>query len=157
MEAKRALVIHGPNLNMLGMREPEIYGAVTFAELNHKLNDLAVELKIRLDIFQSNHEGALIDKIQAAMQSADGILINAGGLSHTSVAVRDALGALKTPIVEVHISNIHRREEFRQHSYISSVADAVIVGFGIDSYLLGLRGLVQLMQTRNQSREHKVS
>ena len=146
MKQSKVLVIHGPNLNMLGLREPEIYGRVTFAELNNQLNDLAKELQLELEIFQSNHEGALIDKIQETMQNVDGILINPGGLSHTSVALKDALSIVEKHIVEVHISNIHSREKFRHFSYIAEVADAVIVGFGIDSYLLGLEGLARLMQ-----------
>jgi 3-dehydroquinate dehydratase II len=146
MKRKKVLVIHGPNLNMLGLREPEIYGRVTFAELNNKLKELADELELELEIFQSNHEGALIDKIQEAMQGVDGILINPGGLSHTSVALKDALSILEKCIVEVHISNIHSREKFRHFSHVAGIADAVIVGFGIDSYLLGLEGLARLLQ-----------
>jgi 3-dehydroquinate dehydratase-2 len=145
MKEKTVLVIHGPNLNLLGFREPEVYGKVTFAELNEKLLQLAGELDLELEIFQSNHEGALIDKIQAAMKSCDGILVNPGGLSHTSIALKDVLAAFAKPIVEVHISNVHRREEYRHLSYTAKAANAVIVGFGIDSYLLGLRGLAQLL------------
>ena len=145
MKQKKALVIHGPNLNMLGLREPEIYGRVTFAELNNKLKELAEELELELEIFHSNHEGALIDKIQEAMQGHDGILINPGGLSHTSIALKDALSILEKPIVEVHTTNIHSREKYRHFSYVAGVADAVVVGFGIDSYLLGLDGLARLL------------
>jgi len=146
MKQKKVLVIHGPNLNMLGLREPEIYGRVTFAELNNQLKELAKELELELEIFHSNHEGALIDKIQEAMPDIDGILINPGGLAHTSVALKDALSILEKHVVEVHISNIHSREEFRHFSYVAGVADAVLVGFGIDSYLLGLEGLARLLQ-----------
>ncbi len=110
------------------------------------MSELAKELQLDIEIFQSNHEGALIDKIQETMQTIDGILINPGGLSHTSVALKDALSIVDKHIVEVHISNIHSREKFRHFSYISGVADAVIVGFGIDSYILGLEGLAQLLQ-----------
>jgi len=145
MKEKKVLVIHGPNLNLLGLREPEVYGKVTFAELNEKLQQLANELDLELEIFQSNHEGALIDKVQAAIKDCDGILVNPGGLSHTSIALKDALTAFAKPIVEAHISNIHRREEYRHLSYTAKAANAVIVGFGIDSYLLGLRGLALML------------
>jgi 3-dehydroquinate dehydratase II len=145
MKKKRVLVIHGPNLNMLGLREPDIYGHMTFSELNKRLNNLANEFELELEIFQSNCEGALIDKIQEAMKSVDGILINPGGLAHTSVVLKDALSIVEKHVVEVHISNIHSREKFRHFSYVAAVADAVVVGFGVDSYLLGLRGLAQLM------------
>jgi 3-dehydroquinate dehydratase II len=131
---------------MLGVRQPDIYGLVTFSDLNRTLNDLTRELGIEIDIFQSNHEGNLIDKIQAAAGDVDGILINPGAYGHTSIALRDALAAAKKTTVEVHISNIYQREEFRHFSYISGVADAVVVGFGVDSYLHGLRGLVHLLQ-----------
>lgn len=146
LNLNRVLVIHGPNLNMLGKREPDIYGHTSFDELNDKLKELAAELKMNLDIFQSNHEGLLIDTVQkATAQNTAAILINPGAYGHTSIALRDALAAVKIPIVEVHISNIYRREDFRHFSYISGVANAVIIGFGIDSYLLGLKGLAQLL------------
>jgi len=131
---------------MLGLREPEIYGHVTFAELNKQLNILAGELELELEIFQSNYEGALIDKIQECMQSVDGILINPGGLAHTSVVLKDALSIVDKHVVEVHVSNIHSREEFRHFSYVAKEADAVIAGFGVESYFLALRGLAQLMR-----------
>lgn len=146
MKLKKVLVIHGPNLNMLGLREPEIYGHVTFTELNKQLNILATELELELEIFQSNYEGALIDKIQELMQSVDGILINPGGLAHTSIVLKDALSIVDKHVVEVHVSNIHSREEFRHFSYVAREADAVIAGFGVESYFLGLRGLAQLMR-----------
>lgn len=139
------LVIHGPNLNTLGTREPALYGRTTVAELNSMLESVASELSLDLIVFQSNHEGALIDKIQEATSGIDGILINPGAYGHTSIALRDALSAAQKCTVEVHISNIYRREEFRHSSLLSGVADAVIIGFGVDSYVLGLRGLAQLM------------
>ena len=130
---------------MFGKRQPEIYGTVTFDEINKKLQNLAKELKIDLDIHQSNHEGFLIDKIQESTDSTDGILINPGAYAHTSIALRDALAGFAKPVIEVHMSNIYRREEFRHISYIAGVCNGVIVGLGIDSYLLGLRALTQLV------------
>ena len=137
--------MHGPNLNMFGKRQPEIYGTVSFSEINDKLKELAKELKIDLDIFQSNHEGLLIDKIQEVTGSIDGILINPGAYGHTSIALRDAIAGYAKPTIEVHMSNIYKREEFRHISYIAGVCNGVIVGLGVNSYLLGLRALVQLI------------
>jgi len=138
----RILVLHGPNLNLLGTREPETYGRTTLPEIDDRLRRLATELDATCDTLQSNHEGVLIDHIQAARGRYDGILINAGGLTHTSVALRDALLAVAIPFVEVHVSNVHAREAFRHRSLLSDVAAGVVFGFGPRGYELGLRGLV---------------
>jgi 3-dehydroquinate dehydratase-2 len=138
----RILVIHGPNLNLLGTREPEVYGSTTLAEIDAALAAAAKEQAAELACFQSNHEGALIDRIQEAMGWAGGILINPGGLTHTSVSLRDALAATALPVVEVHLSNVYSREEFRRHSTISGIALGVVSGFGSASYRLGLEALV---------------
>jgi 3-dehydroquinate dehydratase II len=137
----KILVLHGPNLNLLGTREPAIYGKLTLDEINSAISALALELGIEATIFQSNTEGALIDKIQSAIGSYDGILINPAAYTHTSVAIRDALSAAGLPTVEVHLSNIHSREEFRTKSYIAPVVVGQISGFGLDSYLLALRAV----------------
>jgi 3-dehydroquinate dehydratase-2 len=138
----KILVLHGPNLNMLGTRETGIYGAVTLDAINGMLHRLADELGTTIDSFQSNSEGELVDAIQQALGVFDGILINPAAYTHTSVAIRDALAAVSLPTVEVHLSNIHTRESFRHASYTAPVAIGQIVGFGADSYLLGLRALV---------------
>lgn len=130
---------------MLGRREPGLYGSFTLADLSAKLEKLAKELSVQLEFFQSNHEGALIDKIHTTSESdVAGVLINPGAYGHTSIALRDAFLAVGKPFVEVHISNIYRREEFRHKSYLSDVAAGCVVGFGMDSYVLGLRGLAQI-------------
>ena len=139
----KVLVLSGPNLNLLGRREPEVYGATTLDQLAQMLED-AAPTAMQLEFFQSNHEGAMIDRIHQLMdQPTDGIVINPGAWTHTSVAIRDALSAIKTPIVEVHISNIHARETFRHHSYFSDIAIAVIAGCGMQGYLFALQTLDQ--------------
>ena len=133
------LVLHGPNLNLLGTREPEVYGAATLDQINAELTKIAAEAGAALATFQSNHEGALIDRVQAARQ--DGtvfIVINPAAFTHTSIGLRDALAGVAIPFIEVHLSNVHRREPFRQHSYFSDLAEGVIVGLGADGYRLAL-------------------
>ncbi|MGQ9838214.1 MAG: type II 3-dehydroquinate dehydratase [Cyanobacteriota bacterium] len=137
------LVLHGPNLNLLGVREVGTYGSLSLEQINQALHQQASSLKAKLEILQSNHEGVLIDAIHRARQQHQGILINPGAYTHTSVALGDAIAAVGLPTVEVHLSNIHRREAFRQHSYIAAVAIGQISGFGPQSYLLGLQALVQ--------------
>jgi len=140
----RILVLHGPNLNLLGTREPDVYGTTTLADIDASLAALGAELGVAIEISQSNHEGVLVDRIQAAR--ADGILINPGGYTHTSVAIRDALTGVGIPFVEVHLSNIHGRELFRRQSLLSDVAIAQVAGFGPQSYTVALRGLVEFLR-----------
>ena len=134
----KILIINGPNLNMLGVREPNVYGNINFNGMLQQIKTHAEKLNVSIDFFQSNHEGDLVDKIQ---QSADfdGIIINAGAYTHTSIAIRDALLSISKPFIEVHISNIHGREPFRHHSYLSDIAEGVIVGLGINGYLFALQ------------------
>jgi 3-dehydroquinate dehydratase-2 len=136
------IVLHGPNLNLLGQREPGIYGSLTLEQINSLLVEQASKLEVKLTTLQSNHEGVLLDAIHGSIGQHQGIVINAGAYTHTSVALRDAIAAVKLPTVEVHLSNIHRREEFRHHSYIAPVVIGQISGFGVQSYLLGLQALV---------------
>jgi 3-dehydroquinate dehydratase-2 len=136
------LVLHGPNLNLLGTREPEIYGSVTLDDVNRLLEQTAEQVGSRVAAIQSNHEGVLVDAIQAARGVHQGILINPGAYTHTSVAIRDAIAAVELPTVEVHLSNIYRREAFRHHSYIAPVAIGQVSGFGVESYRWGLQALV---------------
>lgn len=149
-DVHRVLVVHGPNLNLLGTREPKYYGTTTLDEINARLALRAKEQGCEVECFQSNHEGALIDRVQEAASFADGIVINPGGLTHTSVALRDALAATTIPVVEVHLSNVHAREEFRRHSYVSPVARGVICGFGAQSYELGLDGLLSILRAAGE-------
>ena len=138
---RRFLVLHGPNLNLLGKREPDVYGTLTLDEINASINDLAVVLGCGVDIFQSNSEGELIDAIHAAAGRFVGIVINPAAYTHTSIAIRDALASVGIPYVEVHLSNVYRREEFRHKSLTASLAVGQICGFGRESYLLGLRAI----------------
>ncbi len=141
------LVLHGVNLNMFGQRDPAQYGTATLADIDAALHALAGELGVAVECFQTNHEGAMCERIHHAHRDAvDGVVINAGAWTHTSVAIRDALSILKCPIVEVHMSNVHAREPFRHHSYIAPIARGQICGFGVDSYLLGLRAAVASVQ-----------
>jgi len=142
-EPTRILVIHGPNLNLLGTREPEVYGRVTLAQIDAELATRAKRLGCAIESFQSNAEGELIDRVQAAIGAFEGILINPAGLTHTSVSLRDALAATGLPVVEVHLSNVSAREPFRRHSYISGIALGVISGLGPLGYGLGLEALAE--------------
>ncbi|VDC32323.1 type II 3-dehydroquinate dehydratase [Pseudogemmobacter humi] len=143
--AKRVTLLNGPNLNLLGRRQPEIYGHETLADVEAASAALAAELGLEIAAFQSNHEGALVDRIQAAREDSAAIIINPGAYSHTSVAILDALNAFDGVVIEVHISNIHRREAFRHHSYVSQRADGVIAGCGTEGYLLALRRIATLL------------
>lgn len=139
----KILVIHGPNLNLLGRREPGIYGTLSLDDLNRQMQDLAAALGLGLEVVQSNHEGAIVDAIQA--KAYDLLIINPAAYTHTSVAIRDALAAAGKPVIEVHISNIHRREEFRRKSYIAEVATGQITGLGTEGYLLALRAAHKIL------------
>ncbi|KAM0246071.1 hypothetical protein ACHAQJ_010368 [Trichoderma viride] len=132
--AQRILLINGPNLNLLGTREPQIYGSATLNDVVNQAKIQAEQLSIQIDAFQSNHEGAIVDRIQAARGENDGIIINPGAFTHTSVAIRDALLGVGIPFVEIHVSNVHAREQWRRHSYLSDKAQAVICGLGVFGY-----------------------
>ncbi|MDY7002633.1 MAG: type II 3-dehydroquinate dehydratase [Cyanobacteriota bacterium] len=140
------LVLHGPNLNLLGLREPGIYGSETLDNINGLLDQEAEVLGVKISVLQSNHEGVLVDAIHSASEQHQGIVINAGAYTHTSIAIRDAISGVNIPTVEVHISNIYRREEFRHHSFIAPVAIGQISGFGSESYILGLKAIVNYLQ-----------
>jgi 3-dehydroquinate dehydratase II len=142
---KPIYVLNGPNLNLLGLRQPEIYGRETLEDVGAALADLAEELGFAVRMLQSNHEGQLVDWVQEARGAAQGIIINPGAYSHTSIAILDALNAYEGPVLEVHISNIHKREAFRHHSHVSGRADGVIAGFGVEGYLLALRRMASLV------------
>jgi 3-dehydroquinate dehydratase II len=145
----RFLVLHGPNLNLLGKREPAVYGTLTLDEINASIHGLAAEIGCDIDFLQSNAEGELIDAIQAAPEKFDGIVINPAAYTHTSIAIRDALASIGLPYVEVHLSNVYRREEFRHKSLTAPLAAGQICGFGVDSYLLGLRAIFTITKKQN--------
>ena len=144
----RILVLHGPNLNLFGRREPHIYGSMTLAEINQKLEALARELKTDLIVFQSNHEGALVDKLQSHMDDVQGAILNPAGLTQYSVSLHDCIKAMPFPVVEVHLSNLAAREEWRHHSIISSAAKGTVQGLGWRSYTAALRALVEIVQEK---------
>lgn len=143
-------VLHGPNLNLLGTREPDVYGTTTLAEVDEQIRGVAESLDVEVEIVQSNHEGALIDAVQQAAGGTDGFVVNAGGYTHTSVALRDALVASGRPFVEVHVSNVFGREAFRRESLLADVAVGTVSGFGADSYTLAVRGLVRHLTEMNR-------
>lgn len=145
MRRKKILVIHGPNLKLLGTREPHVYGKITLAQIDRSLRAHARKKGVRLVIVQSNHEGEIVDLVCKSKGSFHGLLINPAAYTHTSVAIRDAIAASQTPTVEVHLSNIYAREEFRQKSLISPVAKGTVMGFGLQSYILGLEALLNLL------------
>ena len=145
----RILVLHGPNLNLLGLREPHIYGATTLDDINQSLQTLAVELSVEVQTFQSNHEGDLIDRLHAARQDGTRyIIINPAAYTHTSVAIRDAVAAIAIPVIEVHLTNTAARESFRRRSYLTPVAAGLVMGFGVKGYLLALEGLLEMTKEK---------
>jgi len=147
----KILVINGPNLNMLGKREPQIYGNTTLEDINKALYEYSFSLSANIEIFQSNCEGEIVTKIQNAMNNTDGIIINAGAYTHTSIAIRDAISAVNIPTVEVHLSNIYKREEFRHNSYLSAVCIGQICGFGSNVYKLALDGIVNYIKENERA------
>jgi len=144
--AYRILVLHGPNLNLLGRREPEVYGTADLATIDAELQNLALELGALIDARQSNHEGQLVEWIHEALDDFHGLVINAGAYTHTSIAIADAIRGVAKPCVEVHLSNVHARESFRHHSHLAAACVGVVGGFGVDSYALGLRGLIDYLR-----------
>ncbi len=147
--AKTIYILNGPNLNLLGQREPDIYGSLSLADIERDCRELAEEFDLSLEFHQSNHEGQLVDWIQQAGNNSSGIILNAGAYTHTSVALHDAIRAGSSPVIELHLSNIHAREEFRHKSYVSPVATGVIYGFGGDGYLLAIRAMSKLLDTKS--------
>lgn len=141
-------VIHGPNLNMLGRREPTIYGTTTLADIDKELTVLGASLGADVESFQSNSEGELVDRIQEAFGRVSGVIINPAAYTHTSVAIRDALAMLSCPVVEIHLSNIHKREPFRHHSFVSGVADGIIAGFGARGYHMALHAILEMIREK---------
>ncbi len=152
---RKILVIHGPNLDLLGQREPGVYGSVTIDQINNDLKKMAKAHKISLECFQSNHEGEIVSKIGKAGRSFDVIVMNPAAYTHTSVAIRDAVSAINTPVIEVHLSNIYAREEFRHQSLIAPVAKGQISGFGKKSYELGLLAAIEILQDKKTSKKKK--
>lgn len=143
----KILILHGPNLNLLGTREPEVYGSMTLENINEKMITLGKELNAEIKCSQSNHEGALIDALHDARTWANGVVFNPGGYTHTSIALRDAISAIQIPVIEVHLSNVYAREEFRHTSFVSAVCKGKVTGFGWRSYELGLRGLIDIIKS----------
>lgn len=143
----KLLIIHGPNLNMLGVREPEQYGKESYDEINKKLYEYSQKVNVGLEIFQSNNEGDIVTKIQQALNNIDGIIINPAAYTHTSVAIRDAIAAVKLPVIEVHLSNIYNREEFRQHSFVAPVCIGQISGFKSNSYKLAIDAMIDYLKS----------
>ena len=146
MASKKILVIHGPNLNMLGKREPEVYGTTSLDDINKRLAELGKKIGLIVDVFQSNHEGAIVDKIQEASQKHVGLIINPAAYTHTSIAIRDALLLLKGPVIEVHLSNIYKREPFRHKSMVAEVANATLCGFGHSGYYMALEAIARMLK-----------